>query len=188
MSSESTLPFVDTYYILGEALNIDLTDFVNHLYALIIPFSTMSGIESPAAGIRYSRGQKGKNFTGHSPADMLFRTLNLIFTSRTSSKHPAWRTGAFAKRLLSAALHFPPTTTKRTLVFVKSLLSKDAKLEALLSTEDTIANGIYRPDVDDPQLSNPFAATLWELQILSNTYLDQDVRKLAQELIHYSRE
>ncbi|KAH8117472.1 nucleolar complex-associated protein 3 [Phellopilus nigrolimitatus] len=173
----------------GEALNIDLTDFVNRLYAMIIPLSTMPGIEAPIAGTKASRISKidSKNDT---PANMLFRALNLVFSARTPSfaKSPPWRTAAFAKRLITASLQLPASTTTRLLTFTQSLFAKEPKLEALLSAEDRMADGIYRPDVDDPQLCNPFATNLWELQLLSEKHVDQDVRRAANELLHYSRD
>ncbi|KAL5533307.1 hypothetical protein ACEPAF_5083 [Sanghuangporus sanghuang] len=172
----------------GESLNIDLTDFINHIYALIIPLSSTSGIEEPVAGTKFSRGPD-LEIRGDTSANMLFRALNLVFFPRFSSaKTPAWRSAAFAKRLLTASLHFPGSTASRTIKFVQSLFAKDPKLEALLSVEDRVTNGVYRPDIDDPQLCNPFATNLWELQVLSERHGDQEVRRLASELLHYSRQ
>ncbi|EJD06019.1 nucleolar complex-associated protein 3 [Fomitiporia mediterranea MF3/22] len=160
----------------GEALNLDLTDFINHLYALILPLSSTPGIEEP--------GQRSDTL-----ANMLFRALNLVFFSRSpSAKSPPWRTAAFAKRLLIASLHFPATTAARTVDFVRSLFVKEPKLDALLSIEDRITNGVYRPDVDDPQLCNPFATNLWELQLLIERHADLEVRRLAEGLLQYSRD
>ncbi|KAL5511832.1 hypothetical protein ACEPAH_5050 [Sanghuangporus vaninii] len=168
----------------GESLNIDLTDFINHIYALIIPLSTTPGIEEPVAGTKFPRGPD-LEIRGNTPANMLFRALHLVFFPRSSSaKTPAWRSAAFAKRLLTASLHFPGSTASRTIMFVQSLFAKEPKLEALLSVEDRVTNGVYRPDIDDPQLCNPFATNLWELQALSERHGDQEVRRLASELLH----
>ncbi|KAJ7940673.1 CBF/Mak21 family-domain-containing protein [Mycena leptocephala] len=121
----------------GEALNIDLSDFISRLYALIMPLSLVD----PGTG----------------PTDMLFRALNIVFSPRTfGAAAPPWRAAAFAKRLLTAALHWPPAAAVRALEFVGGLLAKDAKLAALLSTEERAQDGAYRADVDDPQLCNPF--------------------------------
>ncbi|OCB84092.1 nucleolar complex-associated protein 3 [Sanghuangporus baumii] len=178
----------DNFLCAGESLNIDLTDFINHIYALIIPLSSTSGIEEPVAGTKFSRGPD-LEIRGDTSANMLFRALNLVFFPRFSSaKTPAWRSAAFAKRLLTASLHFPGSTASRTIKFVQSLFAKDPKLEALLSVEDRVTNGVYRPDIDDPQLCNPFATNLWELQVLSERHGDQEVRRLASELLHYSRQ
>ncbi|KAI5123294.1 hypothetical protein M0805_009315 [Coniferiporia weirii] len=173
----------------GEALNIDLTDFINRLYALIVPLSTMPGIEDPVAGTKATLGSKSAS-QNDTPANMLFRALNLVFSPRTPSfgKSPPWRTAAFAKRLLTASLQLPASTATRSLSFVKSLFAKEPRLEALLSAEDRMADGVYRPDVDDPQLCNPFATNLWELQLLMERHGDEGVRRAAVELLHYSRD
>ena len=171
---------------LGEALNIDLSDFVNHLFSLIPPLSTMPGAEDAVAGTRRVPG-KSTVSENESPSNMLFRALQLAFGIRSSSfKPPPWQTAAFAKRLLTAALHFPPQTAIRTIGFVRTLLAKEPKLEALLSSEDRVANGVFRPDVDDPQLSNAFASDFWELPLLAQTHFDEGVRSAATELLqHY---
>ena len=93
--------------------------------------------------------------------DLLFRALNLMFSPRTSGKTSfspgaggsatAERAAAFAKRLLSATIHESSSpTVLRTLEFVRTLVAQYPKLEAMLSTEDRIFNGVYSPQVNDP--------------------------------------
>ncbi|TDL27539.1 nucleolar complex-associated protein 3 [Rickenella mellea] len=172
----------------GEALNIDLSDFVNRLYAIILPLSALPGVEEPAPNTRGHSGVKS-HVGGDSPADMLFRALNLVFTPRASaSTAPPWRSAAFAKRLMTAALHFPPTTARRSLVFVESLLAKEPRVEALLSTEERVADGVYRPDIDDPQLCNPFGTAFWEVHLIERSHVDTGTRELAGRLRRYVRE
>ncbi|KAK0228505.1 nucleolar complex-associated protein-domain-containing protein, partial [Armillaria fumosa] len=160
----------------GEALNIDLGDFITHLYALLQPLSLMPSIDSISSG--------GPGRTEKSLADKLFRALNIIFSPRTlGTTAPSWRSAAFAKRLLGAAFHWPPAVTLRTLSFVSGLLLKDEKLQSLLFTEERSLDGVYRPDIDDPQLCNPFGTTLWELYALRDNYCDASVRAEAQKLL-----
>ena len=123
-----------------------------------------------------------------SVADMLFRALNIVFSPRSSgTTSPPWRSAAFAKRLLTASLSWPPATALRALDFVEGLIAKDPKLEALLSTEDRTVDGMYRPDVDDPQLCNPFGTSFWELHILHQSHFDARVREAAKSLSIFSR-
>lgn len=164
----------------GEAINIDLSDFITQLYSIILPLSLMQTIETPPTPLFKSDigGSKQK-----SVADMLFGALNIVFSPRTSgSASPPWRSAAFAKRLLTASLNWPPNTVLRVLDFVGGLVAKDPKLEALLSTEDRTVDGIYRPDVDDPQLCNPFGTSFWELHVLQQSHFDPRVRKEAHAL------
>lgn len=65
---------------------------------------------------------------------------------------------------------------------------KEPKLEALLSTEDRISDGIYRPEIDDPQLCNPFATNFWELQLLAERHSSEEVRQGAADLMVFSRD
>ncbi|KAJ7109342.1 nucleolar complex-associated protein-domain-containing protein [Mycena epipterygia] len=152
----------------GEALNIDLSDFISRLYALILPLS----LADPGTG----------------PADMLFRALNIVFSPRTfGAAAPPWRAAAFAKRLLTAALHWPPAAALRALDFVGGLLAKDAKLAALLSTEERALDGAYRADIDDPQLCNPFGTCFWELLALGGQHWDPRVRAEAGKVMAFTR-
>ena len=164
-TSSSTLSDV----LPGEAINIDLGDLITQLYSIILPLSLMQTIETAPT-------------QRQSVADMLFVALNIVFSPGSAS--PPWRSAAFAKRLLTASLNWPPSTVLRVLDFVGGLIAKDTKLEALLSTEDRTVDGIYRPDVDDPQLCNPFGTSFWELLVLQQNHFDPRVRKEALALAH----
>lgn len=169
----------------GEALNIDLSDFVSCLYAMILPLSCIPDIDTPPRLSFISDVHGAKPL---SIADLLFRALSIIFSPRAfGAASPPWRSAAFAKRLLSASLHWPPTTVLRVVDFVGGLVAKDAKLEALLSTDDRTFDGVYRPDLDDPQLCNPFGTSFWELHILLQQHWDAKVRDAAKELANLSR-
>jgi len=165
---------------IGEALDIDLSNFITRLYSIILPLSLMHDIERhPPSSFK----SDVRNNQPQSVADMLFRALNIVFSpSSTRNASPLWRSAAFAKRLLIASLNWPPATALRALDFVGRLIAKDPKLEALLSTEDRIVDGVYRPDIDDPQLCNPFGTSFWELHILRRSHFDARVREAAKDL------
>ncbi|KAF9053640.1 NOC3p-domain-containing protein [Hymenopellis radicata] len=159
----------------GEALNIDLTDFVSHLYTIIPPLSLASDIDRPIA--EHGGGTS-------SLANKLFRALDIVFSPRSlGATAPSWRSAAFAKRLLGASLHWPPTLALRSLNFVDGLILKDEKLENLLFTEERSLDGVYRPDIDDPQLCNPFGTSFWELYALRDNHYDTNVREEAQKIV-----
>lgn len=123
-----------------------------------------------------------------SVADMLFRALNIVFSPRSSgSASPPWRSAAFSKRLLTASLNWPPATVLRALDFVRGLIAREPKLEALLSTEDRTVDGVYRPDLNDPQLCNPFGTSFWELHILQQSHFDARVKEAARNLATCTR-
>ncbi|KAI0341699.1 nucleolar complex-associated protein 3 [Trametopsis cervina] len=178
----------------GEALDIDLTDFINRLYAMLPSLALMSDIETlPDTPFDHSKQPPPSSTpsanvaspgSAASVSDMLFRALYLAFSRRTAAgASPPWRSAAFAKRLAGASLHWPPRTATRAVEFVGSLLERDPKLEALLSPEERSVDGVYRPDLDDPQLCNPFASSLWELHVLAQTHWDGRVQAAARKLL-----
>ncbi|KAH8099477.1 nucleolar complex-associated protein 3 [Cristinia sonorae] len=176
----------------GEALEIDLSEFINRLYALIPTLSLTPTVEDhPTSHATTSPPPPTKSSSSppSTPSDLLFRALDLAFSPRTSGASgspPPWRSAAFAKRLLTASLHWPPATALLALTFVTNLVERDPKLEALLSTEDRSVNGVYRGDLDDPQVCNPFGTSFWEVHLLARNHLDEGVRKAARKLLSTS--
>jgi nucleolar complex protein 3 len=162
----------------GETLDIDLSDFISSLYAIISPLTLMPDIESPFP-TPFEFGD-----TRESVADILFRALTLIFSPARSGT--TWRSAAFAKRLLTASVHWPPSTAMRALQFVGGLIAQQPKLEALLFSEDRSCDGVYRPDINDPQLCNALGASFWELYVL-HKHCDLRVREEASRLVNFSR-
>ncbi|TBU65922.1 nucleolar complex-associated protein 3 [Dichomitus squalens] len=169
----------------GEALDIDLSDFVNRLYSILPSLALMPDIEVAPTSARAQASVRGLPPL-QSPADTLFRALQLAFSPRSASAAPpSWRSAAFSKRLLSAALQWPPATAARAVEFVAGMVERDPKLEALLSTEDRAGNGVYRPDVDDPQVCNAFGfgSACWELRTLVSSHYAEQVRVAAARLL-----
>lgn len=176
-----------------------MNDFIVDLYALIpllafdprleeAPATSITSTPSlsatnPGARVLHKKSQLAPS------VDLFFRALNLVFFSPYASHaiSPPWRAAAFAKRLLSASLYFPSTTVLRSIEFVTALIVREPKVEALLATEDRTADGVYRADVDDPQVCNPFATSFFELGVLEATHYDERVRKQAAKLARYNR-
>lgn len=183
----------------GEAINVDLSDFVTELFALLRPLSLDTGIEDPpnlsaaaaaTAAKQYRAG--GTRATADrqpahtlSTAALLFRCLESIFFPRMFARTaaaPPLRAAAFAKRMCECALTFPPNTAKEALSFVRRLAAKEPKLANLLDTEERMFDGVYRPEMDDPQLTNPFTTSLYELDVLAQKHWEHKVRGEAKRL------
>lgn len=162
-------------------MNIDLSDFVNHLYSIILPISELLQIDN----LPSTTGSR----TTHQPTipDMLFRALTIVFSPRTAGSALPWRSAAFAKRLLIASLNWSPAVALRALDFVESLVIKEPKLEALLSTDDRHVDGVYLPEVEDPQLSHSFGTSFFELLQLQQRHYDSRMRESARRLSRYTR-
>ncbi|KAJ1970488.1 hypothetical protein H4R35_005836 [Dimargaris xerosporica] len=162
----------------GEALNIDLTDFYTHLYRLLPdlasnPHLEKSAIDSHGLGIIDDDAVA-------SEADMLLKTLEIMFFKR--GKVPINRVAAFAKRLCTVGLHLPPNVLIKCVTLLRMLLSKYPRLDQLMSSEESLANGMYLGELDDPELCNPFATSLWEIQALRKHYHPR-VREAVQGLL-----
>jgi len=161
-------------------LNIDLSDITTQLYELILPMSLKPDIENPWLSA------PANNVPAHqrpAMANLLFDALAFVFSPRTfGTSAPPWRSAAFAKRLLTASLNWSPALAIRTMDFIGDLISKDPKLETLLSTEDRIYDGVYRPEINDPQLCHPFGTCFWELHSLQKHW-DARVRERARKLL-----
>ncbi|KZO99597.1 NOC3p-domain-containing protein, partial [Calocera viscosa TUFC12733] len=152
----------------GEALNIDLTEFINHLYALLLPLSYVLPLEPdlPPPSTQSSSVKPPPSLT-----TLLFRALHLLFlpthhSSSSSRAHPPWRLLAFSKRLLTCSLTFPPAPAARTMEFIKQLLAREPRLDALLERAEEGGDGVWRGDVDDPALANGQAGKAWEAAVL----------------------
>jgi nucleolar complex protein 3 len=145
-------------------------------------------VPQPIPGAEVNAPTTVSRVQSHSIADLLFRTLYLVFNPRTSFKtFPPWRSAAFAKRILVACLSWPPASVLRALELVEVLLNKEPRLEALLSTDDRTGDGIYRGDLNDPQLCNAFASNFWELRMLESSHFEVTIRKQAGRLANYAR-
>ncbi|KAG8873526.1 hypothetical protein FRB97_006655 [Tulasnella sp. 331] len=187
----------------GDAITIDLGDFIDHLYIILLEVAVAPDIEDvptprssttkptvpqPSNGIPTKRAITPSKKSTQSTADVLFQALTLVFHHRTSSANtPPWRTAAFAKRTLVACLSWPSQTVLRALEFIHTLMVKEPKIEAMLSTEDRSADGVYRGGLDDPQLCNAFASSFWELRMLERSHLDEAVRREAKLLANFVR-
>ena len=160
----------------GEALNIDLGDFINALFALLRPLCLDTGLEDPPEGSIPSR-------LNAPTSELMFQCLDTIFFSHTNrTLLPPWRLAAFAKRLIECALHFPSKSAKRALEMVRTMMVKEPKLEGMLDSEERMFDGVYRPELDDPQLMNPFATSMWEIEVLAKEHWDEGVRAEVKHL------
>jgi nucleolar complex protein 3 len=77
------------------------------------------------------------------------------------------RVAAFMKQIFTTAMHTPPHIAMPLLVFARHLLQRYASVEQLLENEqDVITAGAYCSSVEDPDLSNAFSTSAWELATL----------------------
>ncbi|PWN49972.1 hypothetical protein IE53DRAFT_411247 [Violaceomyces palustris] len=172
----------------GEALNIDLSDFVGHLYALLLPLAVSPNMEldptqngsvatrKPTA----TKGQDPRNGQKQQAdrvtnADYLFRSLDLVLLFPPTRSIPAERLASFIKRLMTCCLSWPPNSVIRSLRLVSKLIGRDDRLEALLDTSDRAKDGRFDSTGDNPDSARPLAAgvALWELELVKKLGNDE---------------
>ncbi|KAJ3022733.1 Nucleolar complex protein 3 [Thoreauomyces humboldtii] len=176
----------------GEALNLDLKDFYTSMYAQLmrLPMNASAAVavqgtskdrqkrletvaNSVAPGATHLESRSG------SEIELALQGFELLFYKKRSV--PAERAAAFVKRMASIALHLPPHAVLACLSIIRSLIIRYPRLESLLDAEGRIGTGIYRPLLEDPELSNPFATNLWELSLCLRHY-HPTVRTMAKHV------
>jgi nucleolar complex protein 3 len=165
----------------GEALDLDLSDLIRGLYALLLPLGVTQDIEATPPNASRTQAK--------SAADLLFRALDLGLNGRAnagggvaSGTSSAGRRAAFARRLLGCALGWPGASAARAIKFVHGLIARDKRLLALLDADEAIADGVWRPEIEDPDLANALAGAAWEIGVLRASHVDERVRTAAVKL------
>lgn len=96
---------------------------------------------------------------------MALQCLNAAFIKRR--EYSTIRVAAFYKQLCTVALVSPPHTAAPLLAFCQQVSQRYPSIHQLMENEqDVITSGEYNPDVEDPEHSNPFATSAWELSLL----------------------
>jgi nucleolar complex protein 3 len=149
---------------LGAAIDIDLKEFYNQLYQAI-PRTLLS---SPTATL------EDKN------PRLLVDALYLLLIK--PNKLPLVRVASFVKRITTFALYSHVHITISFLEIVTELLIKYPNVKQLLSGEESGLGG-YEPSSINPDHSNPFATSLWEISSLKGSYHAR-VQDLVSQIVN----
>lgn len=163
----------------GEALNVDLTEFINDLYSILIPLGTQLTLEE-----NQSTTMNQEERSGLSNLDLLFKALNLAFLTPRSTIPPL-RAQAFTKRLLTITLSLAsPISIIKIIKFIIKLMHRQPVIKSILTLDDEDSRrvgGIYRGDLNDVGLSNADCATGWEVLALEKHW-DERVQDAVKDL------
>lgn len=97
--------------------------------------------------------------------ETMLTCLQLAFVKRR--EFSTVRIAAFLKKIFTVAMHTPPHTAVPLIAFARQLLQRYPSAHQMLENEqDVITSGEYKPEVEDPEHSNPFATSAWELGTL----------------------
>lgn len=166
----------------AQSLNLDLTFFTTHLYKTLhtlslYPDLELSSNQSKRPQLRLpdphsetSSHQSPPSLSDHTKVNLqttpalLLTALNYILAPRST---PPLRVAAFTKQLLTTSLNLPEKSSAAVLALVeKALKTHGRKLSGLWNTEERKGDGVFDPWRGDVEGSNPFAATVWEGELL----------------------
>jgi nucleolar complex protein 3 len=155
-------------------LNVDLNYFTTHLYKTLLPLSLDADIELSHKTLRLPDPNlpdvPASRVNVATQIEMVIRALDALFFRQNGATNVS-RMAAFTKRLLLTSLHMPEKSTLATVGVVNKLGKKyHRQLAGLFSTEESVGDGVYMMEADEPERSNPFAATIWETVLLEKHY------------------
>jgi nucleolar complex protein 3 len=97
--------------------------------------------------------------------ELMLQCLNAAFLKRRELS--TVRAAAFIKQMCTVALHAPSYTSGPILAFVRQMIHRYPSMNQLLENEqEVVMSGAYTPDAEDPEHTNPFATSAWELATL----------------------
>ncbi|VVT54885.1 uncharacterized protein SAPINGB_P004311 [Magnusiomyces paraingens] len=166
----------------GESMNLDLTFFINHFYSSLYAIGLNPDVEYAAGKtlrledpllLKKVRQDDDceylpKKVNVATEMEMVVKSFDFVFFKNRAAN--TLRAEAFAKRLMISGLHMPEKSSLAALKTLAKMTRRYAVLGGLYSTEDRITNGVFRMDIDEPEHSNPEAATLWETVLLEKHY------------------
>ena len=184
-------------------LNLDLKFFITHLYRKLPTLSLEPDLELSAQSLHLpdpsqSSGRATKKVNHSTASTLLLRSLSSVLLPSSSSQPiPPMRLAAFTKTLLSTTLHLPFKTSLATLFLLERSLLKTPhharRVARLWHTEERSGDGTWDPlrvvkgegrgrgEGADIESTNPYAATIWEGELLRLHYCP-DVRDVAAQL------
>jgi len=155
-------------------LNVDLNYFASHLYKTLMPLSLDADIEFSHKSLRLadpdSPAPPPSRVNVATQIEMVVRALDALFFKQNGATNVS-RMAAFTKRLLLTSLHLPEKSTMASIGVVNKMGKRyHRQLAGLFSTEESVGDGVYMMEADEPEKSNPFAATIWETLLLEKHY------------------
>ncbi|RYP57642.1 hypothetical protein DL769_009363 [Monosporascus sp. CRB-8-3] len=166
-------------------LHLDLSFFTTHLYQTLLPLSLNPDLELGAKSLRLpdpnapSTPHPSTTATSAGNKVNVQTTTVLLVRCLTAALLPAWnarsvpplRLASFAKRLMTASLQVPERSAQALLALLADVGGQHGrKVAALWDTEERRGDGAFNPLSASVEAANPFAATVWEGEILRRHY------------------
>jgi len=148
----------------GDIINIDLNDFNRSMYAQMIRLSL-----NPNVGkVSHSLLKSDSVYRSKSEIELVLIGFEFLFIKKKQLSFE--RIAAFIKRLATITINMPVNSVLAALYMIKSLFIKYSRLNQLMDSEGRVGTGVYMGLLDDPDLCNPFATSLWEFGLLKSHF------------------
>jgi nucleolar complex protein 3 len=159
------------------SLSLDLSFFITHLYRTLHALSLNPDIELSAKSLHLpdpNHPSPAPIATANNKVNiqtttvLLLRSLSSVLIPPLAARAvPPLRIAAFTKQLLTSSLHLP----EKSCIAMMGLLGKvtkthEKKIAALWNTEERRGDGVFDWLSGEVEGSNPFAATIWEGELL----------------------
>ena len=129
----------------GREMQIDQKEYITPLYSQL--------------------ARVGKEENNRKISKILLQCLTAAFIKRR--EYSMVRVAAFLKQMFTVAMHSPSYTSVPLIALARQILQRYPNVHQILESEsDVITSGTYTPDVADPEHSNPFSTSVWELSNL----------------------
>ncbi|RYP38451.1 hypothetical protein DL767_002567 [Monosporascus sp. MG133] len=167
-------------------LHLDLSFFTTHLYQTLLPLSLNPDLELGAKSLHLpdpnapSTPHPSTTTTTSAGNKVNLQTTTvLLIRCLTAALLPAWnarsvpplRLASFTKQLMTASLQVPERSAQALLALLADVGGQHGrKVAALWNTEERRGDGAFNPLSASVEGANPFAATVWEGEILRRHY------------------
>lgn len=158
-------------------LNLDLTFFISHLYRTLYPAALNPNIEFSSKSLHLPDPDSSTTTPAKSKVNvhtiivLLLRSLHAVLLPTITRSVPPLRLAAFTKQIMTATLHVPEKSCTAMLGLLNQVVrTHRRKVGGLWNTEERKGDGVFDPLKGEVEGSNPFAATVWEGELLKWHY------------------
>jgi len=165
----------------ASTLKLDLSFFITHLYRTLHAVSLDLDIERSASSLHLpdpstpntqKEAPTSNKINVQTTIVLLIRSLSSILLPATALRAvPPNRVAAFCKQLMTVSLQLPEKSCIAMLGLLNQVTKAHGrKVNALWITEERRGDGVFDASKPEIEGSNPFAATIWEGEILRKHY------------------
>jgi nucleolar complex protein 3 len=153
-------------------LSLDLSFFITHLYRTLHALSLSPDIELSAKSLHLpdpnAPPRTNNKVNIQTTTVLLLRSLSSFLTPPLAARAvPPLRIAAFTKQLMTSTLQLPEKSCIAMISLLGSITkTHEKKISALWNTEERRGDGIFDALGGEVEGSNPFAATIWEGELL----------------------